>query len=102
MKKKTKKATRLATPSTATAAGVTRRDFMLHTIATCTVIWFSSRRPPPPRQQDLRIQSGTRHEIRGGKGVDHRVDAGSAHFVFTTSEPRVTVVRAKPPPIALA
>ena len=53
-------------------------------IVTDIKTWFTA---PLPQRQAVELSGGTHH----------RVDAGSVEFVFTLSQPRVTVVRAKAP-----
>ena len=53
-------------------------------IVTDIKTWFT---PPLPPRQAVELSGGTHH----------RVDADSVEFVFTVSQPRVTVVRAKAP-----
>ena len=53
-------------------------------IVTETKTWVT---PPLPQRQAVELSGGTHR----------RVDAGSVEFVFTVSQPRVTVVPAKAP-----
>ena len=53
-------------------------------IVTDIKTWFTA---PLPQRQAVELSGGTHH----------RVDAGSVEFVFTVSQSRVTVVRAKAP-----
>ena len=75
-----------------TAVGLSRRESLtmlvvglfsaVVSIVTDIKTWFT---PSQPQRQAVELSGGTHH----------RVDAGIVEFVFTVSQPRVTVVPAK-------